>query len=109
MLTQALDNEVSHIQLTHPDFRANNDMKYYISDADKSAAKISEIEGVEAVCSRLVINGMANSASKSQGVQVNGIVPEQDMKVFKLTMKVYPGSGGYFSEGKTEGYALYWR
>lgn len=103
---QALDNEVSHIQITHPDFRANNDLEYYIPDAEATAEKISAIEGVEAICSRLVINGMANSASRSQGVQINGIEPDQEMRVFKLYNEIYPGSGEYFSDDKTEGYAF---
>jgi len=102
---QALDNEVSHIQVSHAEFRANNDLVYYIEDAEKSARQIAEIEGVEAVCSRLVIMGMANSASSSQGVQINGIIPEQEKSVFNLDQEVYPESGGYFNKENEMGYA----
>ncbi len=102
---EALNNEVSHIQITQSDFRANNDLIHYIENADNSARQISEIEGVEALCSRIVLMGMANSASGSQGVQINGIYPDQERSVFNLHNKVYPGSGGYFSDEKGRGYA----
>ncbi len=101
----ALDNEVSHIQLTHPDFRSNNDLVYSISDAGDVISKINKIEGVESLASRTVVIGMANTASKSQGVQINGIIPSEEKEVFTLYKKVAPGTGGYFSEEKESGYA----
>ena len=96
----ALKNEVSHIQVSHPDFRANNDLVYFIKDSEKLSQDLSRIEGVESVCSRLIITGMANSASKSQGVQINGIIPGEEKKVFELYDKIYPESGSYFNEDR---------
>jgi ABC-type lipoprotein release transport system permease subunit len=101
----ALKNEVSHIQISHPDFRANNDMIYCVNDYEKLKERLLQTEGVENVCSRLIITGMANSASKSQGVQINGIVAEDEKKVFELYDKIYPESGSYFNDEKGMGYA----
>ena len=101
----ALNNEVSHIQLSHPDFRANNDLVYFIEDSEELRENLSQIDGVESVCSRLIITGMANSASKSQGVQINGIRPEEEKGVFELYNNVYPESGSYFNDDKGRGYA----
>ncbi len=91
----ALNNEVSHIQLSHPDFRANNDLEYFIKDSEKIRESLLQVDGVESVCSRLIITGMANSASKSLGVQINGIRPEEEKGVFELYNNVYPESGSY--------------
>jgi len=101
----ALNNEVSHIQISHPDFRANNDIVYFIEDSELTRANLMQIDGVESVSSRLVITGMANSASKSQGVQINGIRPEEEMGVFELHNEIYPESGSYFNDEKGRGYA----
>lgn len=105
-IDSALDNEVSHIQLTHPDFRSNNDLVYSIENAGDVKMTISEMEGVESVASRTVVIGMANTASKSQGVQVNGIIPSEEKQVFTLNEQLAPGTGGYFSEERGDGYAF---
>ncbi|MCD4769046.1 MAG: FtsX-like permease family protein [Bacteroidales bacterium] len=102
----ALDNEVSHIQVTHPDFRSNNDLNYYIDHSDLVSAEIEKIKGVEAVVSRMVVIGMANTASKSAGVQINGINPSDEKEVFSLYNEIYPGTGGYFDNYAGTGYAF---
>lgn len=101
----ALDNEVSHIQISHPDFRSNNDLVYSIERSEEIVQEISQMEEVESVTSRTVIIGMANTASKSQGVQINGISPAQEKQVFTLFDQVAPGTGEYFSDEQREGYA----
>mgnify|MGYP005838357813 CR=1 FL=1 len=101
----ALDNEVSHIQLTHPDFRSNNDLVYSIDNAGDVKKRISGTEGVDAVASRTVVIGMANTASKSQGVQINGIIPSEEEQVFTLSEQLAPGTGEYFGEDRSHGYA----
>lgn len=99
----ALDSEISHIQITHPDFRSNNDITFTIENSSSLVEDIEAIEGVESVAPRLVVTGMANTASKSAGVQINGINPADERRVFNLYEKVYPGTGGYFEEDTREG------
>lgn len=101
----ALNNEVSHIQLTHPEFRSNNDLNFYISETNSIVASIREIEGVESVTSRMVVIGMANTASNSAGVQINGINPDDERSVFSLDAQLYPGSGQFLGEGAGRGSA----
>ena len=59
-------------------------MAYSIDGLDLLKEEISGIDGVKAQSSRLLIVGMANSASKSQGVMINGINPDTEKKVFDL-------------------------
>ena len=104
-IDSALNNEVSDIQLTNPDFRSNNDLVYSISNAGAIRSKITKVDGVESVASRTVVIGMANSASKSQGVQINGIIPSEEKEVFTLYKELAPETGEYFSKEKGYGYA----
>jgi ABC-type lipoprotein release transport system permease subunit len=104
-VNSALENEVSHIQITHPDFRSNNDLEYNIEKAGEVQSRISQIEGIESVASRTVLIGMANTASQSQGVQINGIVPGDEQKVFTLYDKIAPETGSYFNDEKGDGFA----
>jgi ABC-type lipoprotein release transport system permease subunit len=104
-VNSALDNEISHIQITHPNFRSNNDLVYTIDSAEEKREAILQIEGVESVATRTVIIGMANTASQSQGVQINGVVPEEERGVFTLFEQADPETGGYFTDELGEGYA----
>jgi len=100
----ALNDEISHIQITFPGFRSNNDLNLFIDNSDQVVTAIKGIEGVKSVTSRLVVTGMANTASNSAGVMINGINPEKEKDVFNLYREVYPGTGGYFNGEVGEGY-----
>lgn len=99
---EVLDNEVSHIQITHPDFRTNNDLKFKIDNVDELEKQISGIEGVDAVCDRLFVVGMANTARKSVGVNIFGIDPEKEKEILGLYKELEPGTGEYFSDPERE-------
>ena len=66
---EALNGEVSHLQLTDPDFRSNNDLLCYISDNDSLVDAIESLDGVEAVTSRLIVTGMASSAAFAKAIR----------------------------------------
>ncbi len=95
-LEDALGNEISHIQLNAPGFRDNNDIKLTIPDLEKVMGKIGETEHVKAVTSRIIITGMANTATKSAGVQILGIDPAGEKEVFNLHRHTIPGTGDFF-------------
>ncbi|HUX55821.1 MAG TPA: FtsX-like permease family protein [Bacteroidales bacterium] len=92
----ALNEEISHIQITAEDFRTNFDPSLIIKDADKIISEIQQVAGVQGVCSRIILSGMANTATKSTGVQIVGIDTENEKKVFDLYNKIIPGTGDYF-------------
>jgi ABC-type lipoprotein release transport system permease subunit len=99
---EVLDNEVSHIQITHPDFRANNDLACNIKNVSALEERISGMEEVEAVCDRLFVVGMANTARKSVGVNIIGINPEKEKEIFGLYKELEPGTGDYFADPERE-------
>jgi ABC-type lipoprotein release transport system permease subunit len=92
----ALNEEISHIQITAKDFRINDDPSLIINNSTEMVSEIEKTEGVENVCKRLIISGMANTATKSTGVHIVGINPDEEKKVFTLYKKIIEGTGDYF-------------
>jgi len=92
----ALNEEISHIHVNDPAFRDNYDIQLTIPKAEKVLSSIEETPGVAAVCSRTVIVGMANTATKSAGIQIVGIDPETEKQVLKLHETTIPGTGDFF-------------
>ncbi len=96
-ISSAIDNEISEIQVSQKKFRDYNEMQYFLSNSSEITESIKKIEGVKAVCKRTVVAGMANSANKNSGVQIIGINPTEDRKVFDLYKSIVPGSGDFFT------------
>jgi len=94
----ALNEEISDIQVTVKGFRINDDPALIINNSEKLMAEIQKTPGVEAVCRRLILHGMANTATASTGVQIVGIDPENEKKVFSMYKKVMEGTGDYFEK-----------
>ncbi len=97
-LDEALNNEIAHIEINQKDYRTNNDLSSYMDSTDAIIGKIRSLEEVEAVSARLMVIGMANTATKSTGVTINGIDPDQEKKVTGLYRELKPGTGAYLDE-----------
>lgn len=95
----ALDQEISHIQVTGKGFRLNNDPKIVIPDLPQIMAKIRSVEGISATVKRRIIAGMAGTASKSAGVEIIGINPNDEKRIFTLNQAIMQGTGRYFEDG----------
>ncbi|HUX96095.1 MAG TPA: FtsX-like permease family protein [Bacteroidales bacterium] len=92
----AIDEEISHIQITGKDYLLNNDPEIYMTPEDGIIPAIKSIPGVEYVVTRTIVTGMASTASKSAGVQIIGINPDREKEIFKLYKTIIPGTGDYF-------------
>lgn len=92
----ALNEELAHIHINVPGFRDNYDMQLTIPDMERVLGSVRTADGVEAITKRILITGMANTASKSAGVQILGIDPDQEKKVFRLYESTIPGTGDFF-------------
>ncbi len=92
--------ETAHIQLHHPNFADNFDVKRTISLTDKKLNEISKIEGVKALTSRLKVSAMAATANKNMGITIVGINPKTEKEVFGLYKKVDSTSGNFFTSKK---------
>ncbi len=92
----ALNEEISDIQITRKNFRTNDDPQLYINDPAEIDSVVRSVNGIDGIVERIVITGMANTALKSTGVQITGIDPEKEKKVFSLYKKIVPGTGDFF-------------
>jgi len=105
-INDALNDEISHIQINRKDFRINNDPQLVIQNIEKVVTTIMSVQGVSSISERTIITGMANTASKSAGVQIVGIDPEKEKQVFTLYSKVVSGTGDYFEKESKLGQVL---
>jgi len=94
----ALNQEMAHIQVNREQFRENFEINLTINNADSVSKLILRNEDVTGVAQRLLVNAIANTASKSVGIQLNGIDPEAEKKILSLDKTLIPGTGSYFED-----------
>lgn len=90
-LKDAIGNEVSHLQIHHPEFDKDFDPKYVIEDGTSILGTISNDPRVLASSGRVTVNGMVASATISTGGKFIGIVPEQENNVTGLKKNIVDG------------------
>ncbi|TVR75516.1 MAG: ABC transporter permease, partial [Marinilabiliales bacterium] len=79
-----IDNQVSHIQLHHPDFIANPEAQYHIAGGIEIASEISQRDDITVASPRTVVDGMIASANMNAGVRIKGIDPEIEARTTGL-------------------------
>jgi ABC-type lipoprotein release transport system permease subunit len=92
----ALNEEIAHIHINHPNLRDNFDIQLTIPNLEQVLETVNATPGVKAITSRALITGMANTATKSAGVQILGIDPKTEKEVLKLYETTLPGTGSFF-------------
>jgi putative ABC transport system permease protein len=97
-INNAIKGEVSHLQLFHPEFRKDYEIKYSIKDGYEVLNQIKQNEQVKASAARIVIRGMFGTASGSAGVTINGIMPEEEHQLTDIKNNITQGE--YFSKTK---------
>lgn len=94
----AIQNEVSHIQLHHPEFRKDYDIKYYLSDGPAILKQVQSNQYIKQAAGRMIIQGMIASASGSSGITINGVMPAEENRLTELKNKLIDGN--YFDSLK---------
>jgi ABC-type lipoprotein release transport system permease subunit len=92
----AVNEELSHIQVNNKDFRSSADIQNIISDYPGVVAALTSTPGVSKVTGRIIIRGIASTATKSSGVEITGIDVLKEKEIFTLSEKLIPGTGSYF-------------
>ena len=100
MAQQRVENtfayETGHMQMHHPEFSDNYDIKKTIVHVDQKLQGIAKNNEVLAVTSRLRVVGMAATANKNMGVNIVGVEPETEKQVFDLYQKIDSSLGSFF-------------
>lgn len=94
----ALNDEIAHIHINDPGFRDNYDIQLTLPGFENIQSMVRNTPGVNSATSRTIITGMANTATKSAGVQIVGIDPESEKEVFRLYESTMPGTGDFFEK-----------
>lgn len=87
----AISNEISNIQLHHPSYLLNEEVKFSINNQHNIISEIKKIEGVKAVSSRIKVLAMASTAETGAGIMLNGINPENEKQVTNLSEQLLEG------------------
>lgn len=94
----AIQNETSHLQLHHPDFVEDKEIKYLLDQPDATLAKVETTPMVETATLRTVVNGMLRSSRGARGVTIKGVDPVKEAAVTAFDTKIVDGK--YFTDGK---------
>ncbi len=93
-IQSAIKHETSNIQIHHPDFSKDNEIKYVVDQPQKITDFLSSLDGVKAFTTRTLVNGMISSSRQATGVKILGVIPANEAKVTELDSLV--AEGEYF-------------
>ena len=99
-MDSAVDSYLSHIQIHHPSFTENFDIKHTIQNVDSLEILLNRDINIKAFSSRTIISGMASTAHGSAGIRLIGIDPISESKVTNVHKSMVKGT--YFNSVKSK-------
>jgi ABC-type lipoprotein release transport system permease subunit len=90
-LDAGVETEVSHIQIHHPEFGENFELKNFVLEGAKIVGEISQMDFVNGISPRMVVQAMIASSETGTGVKILGIDPEMEKTVTNLYTKIPDG------------------
>ena len=90
-IADQLDNSLGHIKISHQKFNEEKLPQYFIRDVEKTLKALEKDSSILAFSPRIDVFGMASSSSGSFGVDIYGVNPAQENKVFGLHQKLVEG------------------
>lgn len=104
MAQQRVENtfvyEIGHMQLHHPDYAENKDVKKTIKESSGKIEELRNTPGIRAVTERLLVTGMSATANKNMGVNIIGVDPIKEKEVFEIYKRIDSNSGDFFTTKK---------
>jgi ABC-type lipoprotein release transport system permease subunit len=96
MINTTIDRDIGHFQIHSKSFEDEKLVTDTIPDFENIMSTLKETKYVTGVTSRILIEGMASSATTSNGVRILGINPETEKKVTSVYKHIIKGN--YFGE-----------
>lgn len=90
-IADQLDNSIGHLKITNPKFDEEKLPQYFIENPKDIYKKLESDSSILAYSPRINAFGMASSASGSYGVDIYGVIPALENKVFGLHKKLTEG------------------
>ncbi len=94
---ETIQRQLSHIQMHHPGFVADREVRKYIEGAGEIAEQLGRHPAVAAVSPRSVTDGMVASAHLAGGVRILGIDPAAERETTGFHEQLEEGH--FFTEG----------
>jgi putative ABC transport system permease protein len=94
-IRSAIEQEISHLQVHDPKFKAEYDVQYFINGPVNTLQQVQQNPLVKTAAGRVILKGMIATASGSSGITINGIMPGEESQLTQLDKKII--SGKYFS------------
>lgn len=102
MMMNYVDNtitsQISHLQIHDPAYKDEDGVFKEIKNPIAVFEVLDSLEVVQSWSARTMAQGMLSSPKGARGVQIRGIIPEQEAEVIGLNNQLI--EGGYFEEGK---------
>lgn len=90
-INNAIENEISHIQIHHPEFPDEREVTWVIPEAEALLEEVQQEEAVQAAALRSSCNAMLSSSRGTRGIQLRGIDPADEAALTKLDQKLVEG------------------
>ena len=88
----SIEQQVSHVQIHHPDFLKDYNIKYYIERCNELREKLHDDSDVVAFSGRTQVNGMLRTATLIAGVNIMGVDPQMEANTTSLDINVLEGN-----------------
>jgi putative ABC transport system permease protein len=92
----SIEQHISHIQVHHPEFLKERNVKFRIADYESLHQFLTESRQVKAFSGRSVLYGMLGAANLTQGVNIIGIDPAMEARTTRLDQNLLTGE--FFGE-----------
>jgi len=99
-ISSAVETQLSHIQIHNPAFPDDKEIKDTIANATILMGKLRKDSTVKGLSGRAVTTGMISSSSTAAGVEIHGIIPDDEKNVSSISQQMKQGV--YFSGKKNE-------
>lgn len=86
-----IEDEISHLQVHHPDFVKEPEVRHTLKGGDEVLTALGKTEGIQATTARIRVQGMIASANYTGGIVLTGILPEAEERVTGFSQKMHEG------------------
>lgn len=98
-ISNAIQYQTSHIQIHHPQYKDERELKFDIANASDIVEQLKADENVVAMSSRILVNGMLSTANGVRGGIVKAVDAKQEIELTTIDTKLLEGT---FLESKSK-------
>lgn len=90
-INSAIQKETSHIQIHHPKYSEDQEIKYTIPNLEQTIQIVDTSTNIKSYSERILLSGMLSTANGVRGVMIKGIKPELEKQVTNLDQFIMEG------------------